>query len=78
MFITFDQLTAEAPNEAVAEVIAAASRTAPTGDALVMDVVVRRDRWLDEMTVDELRGEWRRYHRLTVWPYPAAAATAGL
>jgi hypothetical protein len=63
--ITFDALIAEAPSTAVAEVIKAGARTAPTGDALVMDVINRRGCWLDQLDTEALRDEWRHYQALT-------------
>ncbi|MBB4931414.1 hypothetical protein F4561_002234 [Lipingzhangella halophila] len=71
--VTAEQLINDAPTPAAAEVIRAASRTAPTGDALVADIVARHDgRWLNELTLDELRDTWRYYHGLTEWPHTPA------
>jgi hypothetical protein len=64
--ITVDQLIADSVPPAD-EVIRAAARTAPTADAIVMDVIHRHGRWLDVMTVDELRDAWRYYSGLTEW-----------
>lgn len=71
--ISPEQLIADSPTRPIVEVIKAGARTAPSGDALLADIIRRHDgKYLDELTIDELRDDWRYYQQLDAWPYPAA------